>query len=250
MRTHRAIAAILVAASCRSAEVDSAAVPDAFAFVLARYDVDRDGVVRRSEYDRPDDAFARLDRTGDGVLRADDFHVAGRRMLGMRPVSARRARARHLLAWYFQSDGDPHSLTMDEALDAWVSYDRDGNGRVGRREFEAGAANRSEFGRIPAGRWAGMLEIETTDPWERLVQGADVDGDGFLTPKDLDEFYALIESDEGWSFDPLHGIPAVCDLQGEPAPDFTLPTIDGDGTVRLADFAGDRAVALIFGSYT
>jgi len=39
-------------------------------------------------------------------------------------------------------------------------------------------------------------------------------------------------------------------VPGEPAADFDLPLLDGSGRVRLADFAGERPVALVFGSYT
>ena len=37
---------------------------------------------------------------------------------------------------------------------------------------------------------------------------------------------------------------------GDPAFPFDLPLLDGDSRVRLADFAGVRPVALVFGSYT
>jgi hypothetical protein len=37
---------------------------------------------------------------------------------------------------------------------------------------------------------------------------------------------------------------------GEPALDFELPRLEGGGRVRLSDFAGERPVALVFGSYT
>jgi hypothetical protein len=37
---------------------------------------------------------------------------------------------------------------------------------------------------------------------------------------------------------------------GDPAFPFDLPLLDGSGRVRLVDFAGERPVALIFGSYT
>jgi hypothetical protein len=37
---------------------------------------------------------------------------------------------------------------------------------------------------------------------------------------------------------------------GEPAFAFDLPLLDGAGRVRLADYSGDRPVALVFGSYT
>ena len=37
---------------------------------------------------------------------------------------------------------------------------------------------------------------------------------------------------------------------GDPAFPFDLSLLDGGGRVRLADFMGERAVALVFGSYT
>ena len=38
--------------------------------------------------------------------------------------------------------------------------------------------------------------------------------------------------------------------EGEPAPDFTLPTSDRKGSVTLSSHRGQRPVVLIFGSYT
>lgn len=37
---------------------------------------------------------------------------------------------------------------------------------------------------------------------------------------------------------------------GQVAPDFTLTTLDGKGTVKLSDFRGKKPVVLVFGSYT
>ena len=37
---------------------------------------------------------------------------------------------------------------------------------------------------------------------------------------------------------------------GEDAPDFTLETKDGSGSIRLSQFEGDRPVVLVFGSWT
>jgi hypothetical protein len=37
---------------------------------------------------------------------------------------------------------------------------------------------------------------------------------------------------------------------GDPAFPFDLPLLDGSGRVRLADYEGERPVALVFGSYT
>ena len=38
--------------------------------------------------------------------------------------------------------------------------------------------------------------------------------------------------------------------EGDPAPDFTLRTLDRSGTVSLSSFRGSRPVVLVFGSYT
>jgi hypothetical protein len=37
---------------------------------------------------------------------------------------------------------------------------------------------------------------------------------------------------------------------GDPAPDFELPLLKGEGHVRLAEWQGKKPVALVFGSYT
>lgn len=37
---------------------------------------------------------------------------------------------------------------------------------------------------------------------------------------------------------------------GDPAPDFTLPTVDKSSQVQLASFRGSKPVVLVFGSYT
>ena len=38
--------------------------------------------------------------------------------------------------------------------------------------------------------------------------------------------------------------------EGDVAPDFELPSLDGERTVRLAELRAERPVALVFGSYT
>ena len=44
------------------------------------------------------------------------------------------------------------------------------------------------------------------------------------------------------------GTPTVS--EGDVAPDFELPLLDGGGTVHLGTLLRDRPVALVFGSYT
>jgi len=38
--------------------------------------------------------------------------------------------------------------------------------------------------------------------------------------------------------------------EGDPAPDFELPRLDGGSTVRLSSLLDGKPVALVFGSYT
>jgi hypothetical protein len=39
-------------------------------------------------------------------------------------------------------------------------------------------------------------------------------------------------------------------LPGEIAPDFELPTLHGDGVIKLSEIAREKPVVLVFGSYT
>ena len=244
-------ASALAAASCQSARPTEGDPASPLGFVLERYDRDRDGRVSLEEYGRSHGEFARLDVNGDGELGPSDFRLSGRRMLGLSPTMARRERARHLLAWYFQDDVNPHVLTEGELLRSWEVYDADGNGWVGRREFDAAAPLRAASGRRPAGALAGLIENETTDPWERILEGVDQTDDGFVDVDEIMAFYGAKYDSVPWQFDPATGVAGSLSLEGTVAPDFTLPSIDSDGeSITLSDFAGDVPVALIFGSYT
>ena len=250
-----ALACLLVAGGCAVGEPSREPASDepVFTFLAERYDRDGDGVVRPEEYDRDARLFTRLDRTGDGVLTAADFRPTGRRVRGLGVAEARRLRAVHLLAWYVQDDDEPARVRSDEVARAFEAYDADADGRVGRREFEARAHDRRSRGRRPAGEWAGLLEVETTDPWERLLAGVDTDDDGFLTARELTVFHAANAGDLAFDahdvFAPERS-GATPSLEGRPAPDFTLPWRDGGGTLTLSDLRDERPVALIFGSYT
>ena len=242
----------LAALGCQAPRAtEPGAPPPAFDFLVDRYDTGGDGRVSPAEYGRDARTFRRLDRSGDGLLGPSDFRLAGRRMQGLAPAQARMERARHLLAWYFQSDDRPYVLGKDELLGVHRAYDVDGNGWVGRREFEAAASVHAESGRRPAGSLAGLLEAETTDPWERILEGVDRTDDGFLDAAELAQFYVDAGAAAGFHFDPSQGMPVALRLEGAVAPDFTLSTLaDAEQTVTLSDHAGATAVALIFGSYT
>jgi hypothetical protein len=52
-------------------------------------------------------------------------------------------------------------------------------------------------------------------------------------------------------FEPMWNIARGGGLQvGDPAPDFTLSTVDRKSKITLSSFRGKQPVALIFGSYT
>ncbi|MEO0480722.1 MAG: EF-hand domain-containing protein [Planctomycetota bacterium] len=235
-------------ASCRSIEIEEPSNP-VFDFLAQRYDGDQDHRITRDEYDRDGGDFERLDRDGDGVLTASDFEAKGRRQRGFEARQAKVRRAVLLTAWYLQSDDDRFEVREAELRETFDALDQAGDGRVGRSDFEPMAAARSEFGFEPGGRLEGLIELETTDPWERLLHGIDRDDDGFVTEAELIGFYR--EQPEGtWAFESSDASPSLRYLVGETAPDFTLPTIDGKSEVTLSDSWDERPVALIFGSYT
>lgn len=223
---------------------------EVFELLRLRHDRNGDGQIDRDEAETGELAFDRLDRDGDGVLTPADFARQGRRPRGLGFAEAVRQRGVHLLAWYFQDGARNHEVSIDEVRIAFEDYDANGDGRIGRSEFERRATVWKERGRIPAGRWSGVVELETTDPWERLVLAIDRDGDSFLTMPEIDRFHTEIEQGSGWVLDAPETAVPIADLTGRRAPDFTLGTLDGQETVTLSSFAGNKPVALIFGSYT
>ena len=231
----------------------------AFRHLAERYDSNRDNKIEPHEYGRTRDAFARLDRNGDGVLVDADFDAEGRRVRALVPAEARRHRGRLLAARYLvAARSSSHAISAVELADGLGRYDHDGDGQVGRREFEARLARLERPVALPVGSWAGLIEPETTDPWERLLEGLDDDRDGFLTAVELREFHSGFEPH--WWDPAAHPdlLPSTVSAhRGSRAPDFDLPRFDQvDGTgqrVRLQETLGrpdSRPVALVFGSYT
>lgn len=258
-RTWRALGLALLLASCQTPTSNSPIADSnrktpptdpVFEYLSDRYDSNGDREITREEYDRTDGDFARLDRNEDGLLTNSDFAKSGRRVRVLSPSEERRRHGISLLGWYFQSDDDPAKLTADELSNAFLIYDANQNGRVGRTEFEGISEHRTLYGLRPGGKSFGLLEVETTDPWERILRGVDRNDDGFLTSTELIDFHIANETTDAWVFDAATGDAPVGPLVGNPAPDFTLPTVDGSRRVTLSEFAGDRPVALIFGSWT
>jgi Ca2+-binding EF-hand superfamily protein len=232
-------------------------------YLRDRYDGDGDGRITAEEYGRDAARFARLDRDGDGAITAVDVEGASRRpgrpgrdgrAPGRRPMLAQR-----LVAMSFQDDGDASSMTVVEAARAFAAYDTNADGRIDEAEFTCAAVARRV---MPPGVNERMLERlgRETTVWAAMVEAVDGDRDGMIGWTELVEFVRPLADAEGvWTIGAANGRarpgegrasrgsgPAV----GAMAPDFELRPPDGGAPVRLSSFRHERAVALIFGSYT
>ena len=243
------------ASSAPAPEDPTAPHATAWDYVSARYDSNGDGGVERGEYDRG--SFHRLDRNRDGRLDHTDFAAPED------PGDAMRAMGAELMVlWYFQDDDDPARLDRSELGRAFDAYDLGGDGFLDQEEFGCAAEERRRFGLPP--KSDGLRELPA---FELLGQVIDTDADGLIAAGELDAFFALRDDgDDLWLPGAGSATPprrergptqeartkptVAVAAGGEPAPDFTLGRLDGDGEVTLSDFIDDRPVALIFGSYT
>ena len=128
-------------------------------------------------------------------------------------------------------------------------------------------ADLNHDGEVPAAEWrefvAGLsadddgVLAKTALPFLQGLEGIgrraprmfDVDKDGDLTRRDLDELFERLDvSGDGALQRPEIGTHPIV---GELAPDFELPLLSDTKTrVRLSSFRGKQPVGLIFGSYT
>jgi len=250
--------------------------PDAvWTFLASKYDADADGRVGVDEYTRDAGAFARLDRDGDGTITASDFDVGGGPGGGMPSMAAMRSRmGTMIVSRYFQADGDESELDPDELVEAFHGYDADGDGSIDADEFDARAET------------IGAMPMMGMDRFEILASSVD-DEDGLITSRELLTYFHASDSngDGVWTMGggapapgsgghpvargsaedaareddeaPRTREPATADAgppeiatEGDVAPDFRLEPMHGGEPVTLSSHAGEKPVALIFGSYT
>ena len=181
-------------------------------WLAARYDADRDGTITRKEFGGPAEIFDRLDRNHDGVLKADDFDWSD---------NSKYAR-----------EGMPVRM--------WFSrIDANSNGRVSKEEWQ------KLFERVSKGKGYltsdDLREAFPLSPPAR-PQSADKKAATQEGPSALTLIRGLSSGELG-SF--CEG-PAV----GQPAPEFSLKTQEGEREFRLSQFKGKKPVVLIFGSFT
>lgn len=168
-------------------------------------------------------------------------------------------------------------------------YDRDGDGKVERKEFPGDDA---DFARLDRNHDQALTRDDfdfsahalTPSPGAMIFQRADRDGNGKVTREELDALFTQVDSDG-------HGFLSLSDLQesfrmpsagpapkgrggpsketlvrglfrqeigslqpgpalGESVPDFTLRTVDGKQEITLSKKIGPKPVVLVFGNFT
>lgn len=269
MQTHALLSAttltLLACVACRSASpYDRASmapegVDDAFAYLVGKYDTDGDGLVSQAEYTRASGRFGRLDSDGDGFLTPDDFKglQVPERGSGMGIGMSQRFMGR-----YFQLEQDA-TLSLDELWDCITTHydgkgDTPADGILTQEEFAC--THEARRGTI-RGDDSPMVQkfMDPHDPWAVMAAQVDLDQDADMERDEFAAFFDTYFDGEPFDFGPKDESADATDGDdedartapvGQRAPDFTLTTVDGRTTHTLSTFAGDRPVALIFGSYT
>lgn len=250
------------------AEVPGAEEPETvWEYIAAKYDGDADGKVSMEEYDRGEEVYSRLDRNEDGLLSEDDFQSRDRGTGGGRSGRRGGMSSRMLprvMTSLFNGDEDRSRLSVDEMMASFSRFDTSGDDRLDAVEYAALVEN------YEGGELSRMERMMVTIPDEisalaELVAGEQKEA---IERADLETSFARLDEDDDQliEFDleqmnRMGGARSRGDrggramsgpAEGTPAPDFTLPLLDSaeEQTVTLSSFAGDRPVALIFGSYT
>lgn len=194
-----------------------------YAWLLAIADANADGAIVPKELADLPDAFATLDRDGDGRLLPDDFD------------------------W---SDASPFVQRQQRSQGIFRSLDADSNGKLDADEW-AGFYERlggMPDGLVPADLAAileGRPRPRPTTPFgvkpeEPQKQPAAPPSSGM--PSKMTLVRGLLAGEVG-SF-------RTGPVVGQLAPDFTLTTQDEKRTITLGQFRGEHPVVLIFGSFT
>jgi Ca2+-binding EF-hand superfamily protein len=185
-----------------------------WSWLRGHFDSDSNGLLDREEFPEsgPKCAtiFARLDRDGDGKVSASDLDL---------------------------DSTDPSSAPINMMANVLFSrWDTDSNGRISADELIAFFARSDDesLGFLTPEDLRSALD----DPSMRRQQNRAGGGE----PPPAEMLRMFLSGQLGW----LEAGPEY----GERAPDFTLPTHDGSGTVTLYESLAKKPAVLIFGSFT
>ncbi len=177
------------------------------------------------------------------------------------------------LARRFDGDGDG-AISADEfagPAELFERLDRDRNGAVQRDDFDWSDSSPFVKQQYQAGQWFSRIDTSSNgriapEEWQRFFEKL-AGEKGFISRDDLRAglfppppkvFVAPPSAPQGPTPEMLlKGIlsgelgslregPAI----DQRAPDFELPTEDGEKSIRLSSFRGDKPVVLVFGSFT
>jgi hypothetical protein len=166
------------------------------------------------------------DASADGRIAADEFPGSNEDFFR---IDRNRDEALTEADFQWQETGIPR----DAGAMLFYQADADGNGQVTRNEFA------QLFDRWDSGG-AGYLSLDEVR--ERLAPPAPARGQTNAGPGREVLLRGLARQEIG----SLQPGPAL----DEPAPDFTLPTVDGKETITLSQKIGEKPVVLIFGNFT
>ena len=182
-----------------------------WAWLSKRCDRDGDGAISADEFDGPSQAFRILDRDRDGSITSIDLDWSEKSTLAKANVNAK---------------------TLFRAIDA------DGDGQVDSEEWQA------YMQKLAQGRnylvQDDLLALFAAGGKAKGKGGAGRGGD--VGGINLALFKAFFDGDVGSIFEGPR--------PGTPAPDFTLPLVDGKGVMTLSKQFDKRPIVLVFGSFT
>lgn len=213
-----------------------------WAWLSDRLDADHDGAITPEESRLAPERFGRLDRDGNGSIRADDLDWSPRSPYQQRFMANRQR--------FGRLDADSNGKLTREEFQALFNRAADGKDYLTPDDlaalFAAAQQAPGAGGRAARGP-AAAQEVEESPPPARGLLG--------LARRPYDWLFGAPEgAPTRWVlykglFTGEIGSPFEGPVVGQAAPDFLLPTQDGTESYRLSALRG-RPVVLIFGSFT
>jgi hypothetical protein len=229
-------------------------------WLKARFDLNHDGVITRQEFGGPAEFFDRLDRNHDGALTTADFDWSHQdrpmRQGGPRPGGPGMPGPGGPRQGGPGMPGPRPGFSPDHLFHAIAGRD----GRISREQWDR------LFDKLAKGkgyltaedlRWAGhQAGMRAQQDRIRINRLAHLFNNGPLDPAQVNTLgvaLAILGDLTRRPPPPGKHRPAKFSQGPEPgqeAPDFRLPTREGEREISLADYRGRRPVVLVFGSVT